>query len=286
MKLGFFLASAALCAASCALNAQGPYSSSNDATPEPAAVQRPVTPSVPFNVPAFSRVSFGAGVSPLGVGVQFSTNINQHLNIRAIGNAFKYSDSFTVSNVPATANLKLGSAGVLADFYPFHTGFRLSGGALFLNRNQLNASTTLSGGDSITLNGNTYYSANTNPVTGATPLNGTGKLILNTTRPSAVLTTGWGNHVKRSGHLSFPVEIGVAFVGTPKATMNLTGWACQDAAQTECSNVADPKNSVAADFQNNLNAQIAKWNSDIEPLKTYPIVSAGIAYSFGTRRVR
>jgi hypothetical protein len=240
----------------------------------------------PYNVPAFSRVSFGAGVSPLGIGVEFATNVNQHLNIRAMGNEFRYSNSFTVSNVPASAKLNLESAGMMADYYPFHKGFRVSGGALFMNHNQANATTTLAGGDSITLDGNTYYSANANAVTGATPLTGSGKLLLNTTRPAAVLTTGWGNHVRRSGHLSFPFEIGAAFVGTPKATMNLSGWACADAAQTECTNVADPNNAIAAEFQSNLSSQIAKWNKDLEPLKTYPIVSAGVAYSFGTRRVR
>lgn len=287
VKLNVAFASAVLCAASCALWAQGPYSSSTDANPEPAAaVQRPIAQAVPYHAGAFSRMSFGAGVSPLGVGVQLTTNINPHLNIRAMGNQFKYSNSFTVSNVPASAKLNLESAGVMADYYPFHKGFRLSGGALFLNHNQVNAATTLAGGDSIDLDGNTYYSANANPVTGATPLNGAGKLVLNTRRPAAVLTTGWGNHVKRNGHLSFPFEIGAAFVGAPKATMNLTGWACADAAQTECTNVADPNNSIAADFQSNLSSQIAKWNKDLEPLKTYPIVSAGVAYSFGTRRVR
>jgi hypothetical protein len=32
--------------------------------------------------------------------------------------------------------------------------------------------------------------------------------------------------------------------------------------------------------QSNLTAQVAKWTNDLNPLKTYPIVSVGLAYSF------
>jgi hypothetical protein len=38
-----------------------------------------------------------------------------------------------------------------------------------------------------------------------------------------------------------------------------------------------------ASVQTNLAAQVAKFTSDLSPLKIYPIVSAGLAYSFKTR---
>jgi ubiquinone biosynthesis protein Coq4 len=42
---------------------------------------------------------------------------------------------------------------------------------------------------------------------------------------------------------------------------------------------------VATDqsVQSNLQAQIAKYKSDLDPLKTYPIASFGVAYSFHVR---
>jgi hypothetical protein len=228
-------------------------------------------------------MSFGAGVSPLGIGFQVSTDLNAHLNVRGIGNVFSYSTSLTSSGVPFNAALNLDSGGAMLDYYPFHKGFRLSGGALFVNRNGATATANIPGGTSITFNNQTYYSANANPVTGATPLAGAGSLVLNTTTPSAVLTTGWGNHVKHDGHWDFPFEIGVAFIGTPKIDLALSGWACTDATQLNCANVADTSNPTAQQFQSNLSAQIAKWNSNISPLDTYPIVSFGVAYSFLTR---
>lgn len=229
----------------------------------------------------FSHYALGAGISPLGVGMEAVTDLNQHFNVRVTGNIFKYSTSFTTNGIPADANLNLASAGAMLDVYPFHTGFRLSPGLLFLNDNQITANGNIPSGQSITLNGTDYYSANANSTTGATPLNGNGYLNLNTTKLAFTITTGWGNHIQRNGHWSVPFEIGAAFIGKPAVNMNLSGWACADQAQTECSNINDPKSSLAQEVQANLQTQIAKWNKDLEPLQTYPILSVGVAYSFG-----
>ena len=66
--------------------------------------------------------------------------------------------------------------------------------------------------------------------------------------------------------------------------VNLSGWACADQAQTECSNLADSTDPNSVAVQSNLTAQVAKWTSDLNPLKTYPILSAGVAYSFRIRK--
>ncbi|MGO9340579.1 MAG: hypothetical protein ACLPY1_24160 [Terracidiphilus sp.] len=74
--------------------------------------------------------------------------------------------------------------------------------------------------------------------------------------------------------------------GAPSVKVNLTGWACYDQAQTECTDISNPNNPIAVAVQSNLAAQEAKWTSDLNPLKTYPIVSAGVAYSFRLRSVQ
>lgn len=230
----------------------------------------------PYDVPAFSRMSMGTGVSPLGIGFQVSTDVTSHLNLRAIGNSFNYSASFTTSGIPINANMTLGSGGVLADYYPSHLGFRVSGGLLFINQNGASGTASIPGGNSFTLNHQTYYSAN------ASPLSGTGSVALNTTKPGGMVTIGWGNHVKRSGHWSVPVEIGAVFDGPPKVNLALAGGACLDAAQTECGDVSG-NSAVAKQFQGNLSTQVSKWNSDLNVVPGYPILSIGIAYSWQTR---
>ena len=231
----------------------------------------------------FSQLALGGGVSLLGIQLQAATNLSSHFNLRATGNVFNYSTNFTTSGINATAKLNLASAGAALDIYPFRLGFRISPGVLFYNQNQLTAATAVAGGTSFTLNGTTYYSANANSATGATPVNGNGTLGLNTTRPAFTITTGWGNMIPRKGHWSVPVELGVAVIGAPAVNVNLGGWACYDQAQTQCANLASTTNPIAIAIQSNLTAQVAKWTTDLNPLKTYPILSVGVAYSFHIR---
>jgi hypothetical protein len=231
----------------------------------------------------FSRFGIGVGVSPLGIGLETATNINGHLNIRGTGHFFNYATTFTTNGFTADANLNLASAGAALDYYPFHKGFRLSPGLLFYNKNGLTASDTVAGGTSFTLNGDTFYSANANSATGATPANGSAALGLNTTKPAFTLTTGWGNIASRSGWpITIPVEVGAAFTGAPSLNATLAGWACHDQAQTECTNLAS-QNPIALQVQSDLQAQISKWTNDLNALKTYPILSVGVAYRFKVR---
>jgi hypothetical protein len=289
MKQVVFVLVLALSAAPSVLLGQAYSSSSSLIVAEPASdggagqVPSPIRNASTVAGP-FSRLAFGAGISPLGIGLQVATNINKHLNVRGTGNFYNYSLNFTTNGFPATASLNMASAGAALDVYPFHAGFRLSPGVLFYNQNQLSASSTVVGGTSFTLNNQTFYSANANAATGATPLNATGALNLNTTKPAFTMTTGWGNMIPRKGgHWSVPFEIGAAFTGAPALGLNLTGSACADQAQTECTNVASTTNPIAIQIQSDLAAQVTKWNSDLNPLKVYPIISVGVAYSFHIR---
>lgn len=231
----------------------------------------------------FSRLAFAGGISPLGIQLQAATNITRHLNVRGTGNFFRYTDNITTDGISGNAKLNLASAGASVDIYPFHFPLRLSPGLLFYNGNQVSAGTYVAAGNFFTLNGSTYYSADPNAVTGASPVTGTAVLALNTSKPAFTITTGIGNMVKSTGHWSFPFEIGVAFIGAPTVNVNLSGWACYDQAQTQCSDLSDPTNPISQAIQGNLAAQEAKWTSDLNPLKTFPIISGGVAYSFRIR---
>jgi hypothetical protein len=225
----------------------------------------------------FSAIAFGGGVSPLGVNMQMATNLNRHVNLRGTGNIFNYNISnFTTNGFTVGGKLNLTSASTAIDLYPFaNHGFRISPGALLYNQNAASANFSVTPGQSFTLNNTTYYSSTTNPVTGL------GVLGLHPQKTAFTATTGWGNMIpSRGGHWSFPVELGAAFTGAPTLNMNLTGVAC-DKTGVYCMNVGtDPT------IQANLQAQVAKYQKDLNPLKTYPIVSFGLAYSFTTRHGR
>jgi len=206
----------------------------------------------------FSRFAIGGNFNTFGPGVQITTNVVDHVNVRASGNAFYYSTNFNTNGFDAHAKMNMATAGIAADVYPFlRHGFRVSPGVLFVNNNRINATAIAAGGTSIDFNDTTYYSATANAATGATPLNVKGSLGLNTTKPAFTITTGWGNTIPRNGgHWSFPFEIGAAFIGSPSVNVALSGWACQDQAQTECGDVTDANNGTAQDIQTSLSGTL------------------------------
>ena len=223
----------------------------------------------------FSRVAFGGGVSAMGINMQAAVIANRYLNIRGTGNLFNYSlNNINVNGMNVSGKLNFATAGTSVDFYPFPShGFRISPGAMFYNQNQVSATVVAPGGTSFKLDDTTYYSSQANPVTG------NGSIILNKQNPAFTITTGWGNMIpRRGGHWSFPFEIGAAFVGAPTVNMALTsGQVCTDPAGTiNCSNVVGDSQVTT-----NLQAQVAKYQNDVNPFNIYPIVSTGVAFSFG-----
>jgi hypothetical protein len=272
--------SLALLGSSAALIAQSPIDSTSliasDPTSEGTGAQaHAAAKALPATIKPLSRFALGAGVSAEGIDLQAATNLDRHFNLRVIGNVFQHDINDISSNgFNIDAKLNLASGGASLDFYPFpNHGFRLSPGVLAYNQNAATATFAVTGGTSFTLDDVTYYASTTNPV------KGTGSLGLHANRPAFTITTGWGNMIPRKGgHFSFPFELGVAFIGEPAINIALNSGQVCDANGQNCVDVATDQ-----DVQNNLQAQIAKYKSDLDPLKTYPIVSFGVAYSFRIR---
>jgi hypothetical protein len=223
----------------------------------------------------FSRLAVGVGVSPLGINLAATTNINQHLNLRGTGNVFQYSvNNIDTNGIQANANLNFSSAGVSVDYYPFpHHGLRISPGLLFYNHNGLAGTITEQGGGSFTLNHDTYYSSTSNPVAG------TANVGFNSRNPAFTITTGWGNQIpRRGGHLSFPFEIGIALVGAPTVNAALVSGQVCNAGGSGCTNAATDQA-----LQTDLQAQVATWKKDLNVVQFYPIISLGVAYNFKIR---
>jgi hypothetical protein len=106
----------------------------------------------------------------------------------------------------------------------------------------------------------------TNPVTGR------GKVDFN--RAAPMITAGWGNLISRQPgkHLSVPVELGVAFQGSPKARLALAGSVC-DSTGFNCR----PTASIPP-FQANVVSEQGKINKSMPLFKAYPIISVGLGY--------
>jgi hypothetical protein len=232
-----------------------------------------------------SRVSIGADVSPLGIGIKSATILTRYLDARMLINFFNYeSPNFDIDSIKADARLHLFSIGAAVDAYPRNSIWRLSAGLLLYNGNNLSITGQIEPGQSFTVNGANYYSANANTASGATPFSGSGTLGLDARQPELFLSGGFGRFVPRSErHWSFPSEFGVIFMGAPTINTNVSGWVCQDAAQTNCSNVGDATNPLAIQFNSALQAQEAKWRHSASSFSIYPMFSYSVVYSFDIR---
>jgi hypothetical protein len=239
-------------------------------------VTSPISEPSPGIDRPFSRIAIGSGSSTLGINLTAATNLNRYMNLRATGSLFGYTmNNVTVSDFNVALKLNMASAGASLDLYPFpRHGFRVSPGLLFCNTSHGDGTFTSQPGSSFTLNNVTFYSSTTNPVQGS------GSLGLHSQNPAFTITTGWGNIIPRreNKHLSFPFEIGVALIGSPAVNVALTSGLVCTAQGSQCTNVATDQI-----VQANLQEQVAKYRSDLDPLKTFPIISGGVAYSFRIR---
>ncbi len=258
-------------------NASLADSSSSSINPNAAAIvpSRPRAPAPALR--PYSRFALAGGVSAMGVNLQAAVNANRYMNIRGTGNFFNYVvNDINVSGFNINGKLNFATAGAAVDFYPSpNHGFRLSPGVLVHNGNAVSAALTANGGTSFTLNNATYYSSAANPVAGV------GSVSLHAQSPAFTITTGWGNMISRSGgRWSFPFELGAAMIGAPAVNLALTsGQVCSNPqGTTNCQNVIGYSSLYA-----NLQAQIAKYQKDLNPLRFYPIASFGVAYSFSIR---
>jgi len=233
----------------------------------------------------FSRVGIGADVSPMGIGIKSAVVLTQYLDARAMVNFFDLdSGNFELEGFRADAKLHLATAAAMVDCYPLNSIWRLSGGLMLRNANQLSATTAIVPGTSFQLNNQTFYSAKANAATGATPLTGSGLVAMHRNSPAFMASFGFGKFIPRSNrHWSFPSEFGAVFTGAPTIDVKTGGWVCTDAELSECSNIGDPANPVAAQFNSALQTQLTKWRKSLSAVSIYPIFSYSVMYSFNVR---
>jgi hypothetical protein len=213
--------------------------------------------------------SFGVGVkvSTLGVGAEIAARVARRANVRAGFNILGYSRTFNKDGIPYDGHLDFRTVEGHLDVFPWTGNFHVSSGVLGYIGDPITAHASVPGGQSFTLGGVAYYSDATNPVTGG------GKIDFNQAAP--MVTVGWGNLIpRRHRHFSVPFELGVAFQGSPKATLTLQGSVC-DPAAANCRTIAsDPT------VQGNILSEQNKLNNSMSVFKAYPVISVGFGYRF------
>ena len=186
-------------------------------------------------------------ISTLGAGLEVAKGFSPNFGVRAGFNYFSYGYDATESDVSYDLDLELKNFAILADWHPFEGAFRLSGGIL-LNGNGL---TGLAKPTAPVAIGNANYDL--------TSVN----LDISYNSVAPYFGLGWDTTFGDDDNWGFAFDLGLIYSGSPDATLNVSG--------------PDEANPLLAD---DLNRERQELQNDLDTLKWWPVVSAGVVYQF------
>jgi hypothetical protein len=183
----------------------------------------------------------GAGlrIGTTGLGADFGWDIAPTLGGRLGVSAGSWSTDFSTSDVNYDAKLKLGNVNALLDWSPLGP-FRISLGVIANN-------------NKVDLTGRPNFDATVN----------------GTVKPSNSLAPyvgiGYGNVWTRG--VNFYFDLGVMYMGSPKASLSVT-----------CGPTANPAQCAAA--QSQVAAEQRRVEDELKNFKYYPVANIGITIGF------
>lgn len=194
-------------------------------------------------------VGVAAHLGTLGLGADVAVSVHPKIGLRGGANIFPFDISITSSDVDYDLSLPSPQFLLLADLYPVGA-FRLSGG-LMISSSDFELDAKLA--QPVEIGGTTYTPDQVGSLTGT----------FGTRTVSPYFGIGFGNAAR--SRFGFFFDLGVAFHGTP-----------------EVSAVANGPVALVPGFQQDLDAEVAAIQDDVDEWKFYPVLSIGV--SFGLSR--
>ena len=186
-------------------------------------------------------------ISTLGAGLEVAKGLTPNFGVRAGFNYFSYGYEATESDVSYDLDLELKSFGILADWHPFKGAFRLSGGIL-INGNGLKGNAKPTAPVKI---GDNDYTLNSIDL----------DISYNTIAPYFGL--GWDTTFGDTDNWGFAFDLGLIYSGSAEASLTASG-----------------AGTSVAGFEANRKKEQEELQNDLDSLKWWPVVSAGLVYQF------
>lgn len=202
-------------------------------------------------MPASGAAQFGIAArgSTLGIGAEVSYRASRHLGLRAGGNWLSFSRDGTIDEIDYDITPRFENGTATLDVFPFGSAFRLSGGIL-LNGNEGHLDAVLT--QPVQIGGTTY-----------TPQQ-VGSLVGRVTFRSAAPYLGLG--FEGSGRVAFLFDLGVAFTGRPRASLEGNSSLTGAEKQVFDANVEQEELELQAEID------------EREYLRYHPILAIGIRF--------
>lgn len=204
------------------------------------------------------RAAFAVRASTLGIGGELALPVNEKLNIRVGLYGGKLSRDEVADNIQYDLKANLINAGAMVDYHPWAGIFHLSAGVFYAG-NKISGDAV--SGQNLEIGDRTYTPAEVGT------LHGTVKA--NKIAPYAGI--GWGKTTGGKKRVKFLFDVGVLFHGTPKADLTPD-------IPTDSPLNLDP--AQRAEFDANLNQEIAAFQDDVAGFKLYPVISLGLGFKF------
>ena len=182
----------------------------------------------------------GVRAGTTGVGADVAWSIFPTLSARVGYSGLKYNHDVETDNVRYDADLKLSNFNTLLDFSPLGP-FRITGGLIF-NDNKYDVRGDPGFGSGSSLSGSVKAGKSAAPYLGI----------------------GYGN-VSGMG-VNFYVDLGIMFMGSPRATLTAN---CGSLSAANCTNL-----------QNQAAAEQARLEDELKRLKHYPVLNIGLTVGF------
>jgi hypothetical protein len=197
-----------------------------------------------------NNIGFKAGT--LGVGIEFSFPVSENFSLRINANGLSYDETEQSDDIEYTGTLQLSNIGLLGDYYPTDSSFRLTAGA-YINNNQFEGRALPSSLIPIDL-GNVSYG-----------INDIGHLdTVVTFQPiSPYIGIGFGNDTREKGW-GFTLDIGAMYHGAPTAEVT-----------------ADIKNQYLRPIiERELKEEKIDLEAKLADVQFFPVVMVGVNYTF------
>ena len=209
---------------------------------------------------AFSEDTAGFAVraSTLGIGGELTLPLNEKVNVRVGLYGLNVNRDETADNINYALKAKLFSTGAMLDYYPFAGIFHLSAGAFYTGNKVVGDAVS---GQNLEIGNRTYTPDEVGTLHG--------KVKVNTLAPYAGF--GWGKVTGGKKRYKFLFDLGVMFHGTPKVELT-------PEIPTDSPLNLDPVQR--AEFDANLDQEIAAFQGDVAGYKFYPVVSLGFGIKF------
>jgi hypothetical protein len=196
-------------------------------------------------------VGGGLRLDPPGIGVEVESLVTERFGIRGLVTGGSVLYDWDESGTRYDGKFRSGTGFLLADWHPYATGFRLSGGLAYSNQRFAGAARL--GAGTININGTHYSSAQVGSLDGRVTFS----------RASPYLGVGWGLTPRTRSRLYFSADLGVMYQ-RPSAV--LTG---------NCG-PALPASLCAHDMR----AEEAEFRDAADDLRLYPVISVGFGLRF------